>query len=463
VRTNIEKIGGTVEMKSQPGKGSTFVIKIPLTLAIVSALIVECAGERFAIPQISVVELVRAAANSENTVEWLNDAPVLRLRDRLLPLVSLQELLKLGKRADDAAETFIVVTQVGTYTFGIIVDRVFDTEEIVVKPVAPILRDITMFSGNTILGDGSVIMILDPNGIAASTGEIATSESAVRKEQAVARAGARDDVTSLLLFRAGPGAPKAVPLALIARLEEINLTQVEFSNGKPVVQYRGKLMPLITIEPNYQMGSEGRQPILVFSDQDHTMGLVVDEIVDIVEDRLAIELAAARPGIIGSAVIAGKATDLIDAGFYLTQAFNDWFGAAADGEHQVEKGKRILLVDDSPFFRNLLTPLLSVAGYEVTTVDSGDRALGLCEAGQDFDVIISDIEMPGMNGFEFAEAVRSAGRWQNTPMVALSSRATPKDLDRGRAAGFSDYVPKFDRDALLHTLSEALNAERGAA
>jgi two-component system chemotaxis sensor kinase CheA len=463
VRTNIEKIGGTVEMKSQRGKGSTFVIKIPLTLAIVSALIVECAGERFAIPQISVVELVRAAANSENSIEWLNNAPVLRLRDRLLPLVSLQELLKLGKRADQAGETFIVVTQVGTYSFGIIVDRVFDTEEIVVKPVSPILRDITMFSGNTILGDGSVIMILDPNGIAAATGEITVSESTRRNEQAATKGTARDDMTSLLVFRAGTPAPKAVPLALIARLEEIDLAQVEYSHDKPVVQYRGKLMPLVTIAPDYQMGREGRQPILVFSDKEHTMGLVVDEIVDIVEDHLKIEVAVDSPGLIGSAIIAGKATDLIDAGYYLTQAYNDWFGARGDGEFQVEKGKRVLLVDDSPFFRNLLTPLLSVAGYEVTTVESADRALSLCEAGEDFDVIISDIEMPGMNGFEFASAVRNTSRWQDKPLVALSSRATPKDLDRGRAAGFNDYVAKFDRDALLHTLSEALNDERSAA
>jgi two-component system chemotaxis sensor kinase CheA len=463
VRTNIEKIGGTVEMKSQRGKGSTFVIKIPLTLAIVSALIVECAGERFAIPQISVVELVRAAANSENTVEWLNNAPVLRLRDRLLPLVSLQELLKLGKRSAEPSETFIVVTQVGAYTFGIIVDRVFDTEEIVVKPVAPILRDITMFSGNTILGDGSVIMILDPNGIAAATGEITVGDSKLAADSAAAKLGKDGERTSLLLFRAGEGAPKAVPLALIARLEEIDLAQVEMSHDKPVVQYRGKLMPLVTIDPGYQMGKEGRQPILVFADKEHTMGLVVDEIVDIVEEQLIIELAVDRPGLIGSAIVAGKATDLIDAGFYLTKAYDDWFGVKADGEFQGEKGKRVLLVDDSPFFRNLLTPLLSVAGYDVTTVESADRALGLCEAGQDFDVIISDIEMPGMDGFQFASTVKKAGRWQKTPMVALSSHATPKDLDRGRAAGFSDYVAKFDRDALLHTLSEALSAERGAA
>ena len=463
VRTNIEKIGGTVEMKSQSGKGSTFVIKIPLTLAIVSALIVECSGERFAIPQISVIELVRAAVNSENNVEWLNNAPVLRLRDRLLPLVPLQELLKLAKPVIQPNETFIVVTQVGTYTFGIIVDRVFDTEEIVVKPVAPILRDITMFSGNTILGDGSVIMILDPNGIAAATGEIAHSEHTVVGDHAAAKESARDDVSSLLLFRAGAGAPKAVPLNLIARLEEIDLTQVEYSHDKPLVQYRGKLMPLVAIDPNSEMGKKGRQPILVFADQGHTMGLVVDEIIDIVEDHLKIEVTVDRPGLIGSAIVAGKATDLIDAGFYLTRAYEDWFGVKSDGEYQSEKGKRVLLVDDSPFFRNLLTPLLSVAGYEVTTVESADRALTLCEAGEDFDVIISDIEMPGMNGFEFASTVKNASRWQNTPLVALSSHATPKDLDRGRAAGFSDYVAKFDRDALLSTLLDALGGERGAA
>jgi two-component system chemotaxis sensor kinase CheA len=461
VRTNIEKIGGTIELKSQEGKGSSFIIKIPLTLAIVSALIVECAGEKFAIPQISVVELVRAAANSENRIEQLNSTPVLRLRNRLLPLVSLQNLLKLGTRGEHGGETFIVVAQVGTYSFGIIVDRVFDTEEIVVKPVAPILRDIAMFSGNTILGDGSVIMILDPNGIAAASGDITVEESGIR-EQAVARASDGGERTSLLLFRAGDEGPKAVPLALVARLEEIELATIEQSNGKPVVQYRGKLMPLVTIDPSCQIGDKGRQPVLVFADREHTMGLVVDEILDIVEEELAVELVAERPGFMGSAVIAGKATDVIDAGYYLTLAFENWFGTHGELGAD-EDAKRILIVDDSPFFRNLLAPLLAVAGYRVTTVESADRALGLCEAGENFDVIVSDIEMPGMNGFQFAEAVRNSARWQNTPLVALSSHTSAKDLDRGRAVGFSDYVKKFDRDALLTTLSETLSPHRGAA
>jgi two-component system chemotaxis sensor kinase CheA len=194
------------------------------------------------------------------------------------------------------------------------------------------------------------------------------------------------------------------------------------------------------------------------------MGLVADEIVDIVEDVLKVELTVNRPGLIGSAVVNGKATELIDAGYYLTQAFSGWFGGRGDqSAAHGDAGKRILLVDDSSFFRNLLTPLLSVAGYEVTTVDSANRALALCEAGEDFDAIISDIEMPGMDGFTFASTVRQEGPWRDKPMVALSSHASAKDLDRGRVAGFSDYVAKFDREALLASLSEALSVQRGAA
>jgi len=461
VRTNIEKIGGTIELKTQQGKGTSFIIKIPLTLAIVSALIVECAGERFAIPQISVLELVRTTANSEHGIEVINNAPVLRLRDRLLPLVSLRTLLRLGGDAEERTETFIVVTQVGAYTFGIIVDRVFDTEEIVVKPVAPILRHISMFSGNTILGDGSVIMILDPNGIAGSTGEIVGGSQATA-EASAARDLHAEDRQSLLVFRAGGNDLKGVPLALVARLEEIEVGQIEHSHGKPVVQYRGKLMPLVTIDGSFDVKTEGRQPVLVFADRDRSMGLVVDEIVDIVEERLRVELSVDQPGLIGTAVVSGKATDIIDAGFYLTQAWGDWFGSP-DQEFQGEaEGKRILLVDDSPFFRNLLTPLLSVAGYEVISVDSADKALSLRESGDNFDAIISDIEMPGMNGFDFAQAVRAEGRWVKIPMVALSSHATEKDFERGREVGFTDYVAKFDRDALLQTLAQSLSA-KGAA
>ena len=481
VRTNIEKIGGTIELQSVEGKGSKFVIKIPLTLAIVSALVVECAGERFAIPQISVVELVRAGGHSEHTVETINDTPVLRLRDRLLPLVSLKALLRIDADGDGPVsakevaadvenedEAFIVVTQVGNYSFGIIVDRVFDTEEIVVKPVAPVLRHIDIFSGNTILGDGSVIMILDPNGIASATGEISIADSTEATAAAMSRVHGEENV-ALLLFRAGQGAPKAVPLALVARLEDVDEKSIEVSNGRMMVQYRGKLMPLVPFDPGYYVSddpeSSGRRPVLVFADMDRSMGLIVDEIVDIVEQRMNVEMSGEQPGLIGSAIIADKATDVIDAGYYLTQAYHDWFAANGEaGDQSGDHHDRVLLVDDSPFFRNMLTPLLTVAGYDVVSVESASDALALCDAGEAFDIIVSDIEMPGMNGFDFAHAVKAGdSRWRQTPIVALSSHATPRDLDRGRAAGFNDYVAKFDRDALLHTLHETLADCRGAA
>lgn len=460
VRTNVEKIGGTIELKSVASRGTTFTIKIPLTLAIVSALVVECGGQRFAIPQISVLELVRASAHSEHSIDMINDAPVLRLRDRLLPLVSLFNLFEIGERkvsADD--EVFIVVAQVGTYTFGIMVDKVFDTEEIVVKPVARILRDIPFYSGNTILGDGSVIMILDPNGIAAATGQSAmnaadATETAEAKDAVSARG---QEKSTVLIFRAGGEELKAVPLALVARLEEIDMATTEQSNDQFMVQYRGHLMPLIPFDSAHEWKTEGRQPILVFTEGDHSMGLVVDDIVDIVEDDLNIELSAKEPGLIGSAVIDGKATGVIDAGYYLTRAFPDWFGTTGKGAFESEDGATsVLLVDDSAFFRNLLTPVLSVAGYDVTAVESARDALKMRETGARFDIIIADIEMPEMNGFEFAREVRGDARWEDVPMVALSAHATEKDFERGREVGFNDYVAKFDSEVLVRTLPQTV-------
>ena len=465
VKTNVEKIGGTIELKSVEGKGTTFVIKIPLTLAIVSALIVEASNERFAIPQISVVELVRASGKSGHAVEMINDAPVLRLRDRLLPLVSLSQVLRIGdprEGFDTESDTFIVVSQIGTYNFGIIVDRVFDTEEIVVKPVAPMMRDIGVFSGNTILGDGSIVMILDPNGLA-TAGVDVTVGAKSEVEAAAASDGKRDDTLAMLVFKAGDGAPMAVPLALVARLEEIARDAIEYSDDKAVVQYRGQLMPLVATDDGQSLKGDGKTPIVVFSERGRSMGLVVDEIIDIVDDVLNIEINSTQPGIAGSAVIAEKATDVIDAGYYLTRAFSDWFrtngSAPANGDGQM----RLLLVDDSPFFRNMLSPLLSAAGYDVTMAEGGDEALTLLESGRSFDIIVSDIEMPGTNGIALAKACRSDDRWKETPIVALSSHTASGDLDRGRDAGFTDYVAKFDRDALLAALSQSLSITGDAA
>ena len=459
VKTNIERIGGTIELRSKEGRGTTFTIKIPLTLAIVSALIVQAGGERFAIPQIGVVELVRVGDEHEgNTrIEMIKDAPVLRLRDRLLPLVSLSSLLRLREAPVGGLKGYVVVMQVGANVFGIVVDRVFDTEEIVVKPVAPILRHITMFSGNTILGDGSVIMILDPNGVARGAG--ITAEGRAEDQQTMsATVGIRSDSsTSLLLFRAGDQTPKAVPLGLVARLEDIPVERIEMSGGTPVVQYRGQLMPMVPIAGHWEAPASGRQAVLVFTEGQRSMGLMVDEILDVVEEPLLIQPGSDRLGYLGSAVIAERVTDVIDTVYWLSHAGGDWFRGDRKSSASHQK-PRLLLIDDSTFFRHLVVPALSAAGFDVTAVESPAEALRLRDAGVEFEALISDIEMPEMDGLSFARNVRASGGWMRLPMVALSSRAEPEDVARGREAGFTDYVAKYDRDALLSSLRECLSS-----
>ncbi|MBV8824138.1 MAG: chemotaxis protein CheW [Bradyrhizobiaceae bacterium] len=450
VRNNIDQIGGTIDVKSVVGEGSSFTIKIPLTLAIVSALIVEAAGERFAIPQLSVVELVRAQSNSEHRIERIKDTPVLRLRHKLLPLVHLKKLLRMGDTGEPA-DGFIVVTQVGSHTFGIVVDSVFHTEEIVVKPMSTKLRHIAMFSGNTILGDGSVIMIIDPNGIAEAIGTLEGEES---EDEAEARSASAGKMVSMLVFRAGSPELKAVPLSLVTRLEEIDCKKIEFSNGRHLVQYRGQLMPLVRVDETARIRSEGTQPLLVFSDGGRSMGLAVDEIVDIVEDKLDIEVVSTSvPGVLGSAVVKGQATEIVDVGHYLPLAFGDWLTRKELRADALTRN--LLLVDDSHFFRNMLAPVLKAAGYEVTTATGADDALTRLKAGERFDVIVSDIEMPGMNGFEFAEAVRRDVRTARVPIIALSAVASPATVERGRQAGFHEFVAKFDRPGLIAALKES--------
>jgi len=452
VRTNIDQIGGTIDVRSVPGVGVSFTVKIPLTLAIVSALIVESGGDRFAIPQLAVIELVRAHGGSEHRIERIKDTAVLRLRDKLLPVARLSRLLGIAPSDPEQAEQgFIVVTQVGAQTFGIVVDAVFHTEEIVVKPMSSKLRHIALFCGNTILGDGSVIMIIDPNGIAQALGSTATSQL---QNAAAADIGAAeaDEVTSLLLFRAGSSQPKAVPLSLVTRLEEVDARKIELSNGRYMIQYRGQLMPLVRMDSSVNVRSEGAQPLLVFSDGARSMALVVDEIVDIVEDRLDIEVAGGSDGLLGSAIVKGQATEIVDIGHFLPLAFEDWFRRKE--QKAVARRRAVLLVDDSPFFRNMLAPVLQAAGFDVTTAGSGAEALAHVDGGATVDIVITDIEMPDMDGFALTQALRKHPRGAEVPVIGLSSIVSAEAIARGRAVGFHDYVAKFDRQGLIAALKE---------
>ena len=460
VRNNIDQIGGTIDVKSVAGVGLSFTVKIPLTLAIVAALIVEAGGDRFAIPQIAVIELVRARAGSEHRVERIKDTAVLRLRDKLLPLTRLSQLLGTETEPGDLERGFIVVTQVGSQSFGIVVDSVFHTEEIVVKPLSTKLRHIAMFSGNTILGDGSVIMIIDPNGVALSLGSAVTSQLDANKAADTRHAAADEQTTSLLVFRAGSSQPKAVPLSLVTRLEEIDARKIELSNGRHMVQYRGHLMPLVSMNDSVRVKSEGAQPLLVFSDGARSMALVVDEIIDIVEDRLDIQVGGDNSGVLGSAIIKGQATEIIDVGHFLPLAFEDWFRNKEQSKRTAPRS--LLLIDDSPFFRNMLTPVLQAVGYQVTAAASAPEALAMFKDGGVFDVVVTDIEMPEMSGFEFAERLRADPRTADLPIIALSSVVSAEAVERGRQVGFHDYVAKFDRQGLIAALKEQADIDRAA-
>jgi two-component system, chemotaxis family, sensor kinase CheA len=452
VRTNIELIGGTVDLKATSPAGTTFTIKIPLTLAIMAALIVEAATHRFAIPQYSVVELVRTGKASGHQVELINDTAVLRLRDKLLPLLDLAQLLQL-EGAQPMLERLatniltVVVIQVGARLFGVLVDSVFRTEEIVVKPMSSLLRDVGMFSGNTILGDGSVIMIIDPNALGWMVGSVDSQAEAASAEPAAATV--EEAKTALLLFRAGSDTMKAVPLSLITRLEEIELDAIERCNDEDVVQYRGALMPLVYLAQRNNR-QDGVQPVLVFTEEGRPVGLAIDEIVDIVEERLDIELKTDAPGVIGAAIIKGKAVEIVDVSHYLGQGLGERLAAKPTGDRAV----RLLLVDDSQFFRNMLAPLLKASGYNVTLAASGEEVLALKDKGASFDLIVSDIDMPGMDGITLAERVKADPAWGKIPLIALSSHSNPQLVEKSRAAGFVSYVGKFDRQTLMSTLQD---------
>jgi len=450
VRSNIEQIGGTIDLKTAAGLGTTFTIKIPLTLAIVPSLIVEAGGERFAIPQLSVLELVRADNGGEHRIERIKDAPVLRLRNKLLPLIRLKEVLCLGECDNEAG--FVVVMQAGNQVFGAVVDGVFHTEEIVIKPMSSKLRHIPAFSGTTILGDGSVIMIIDPNGVAQALGRVVTAGYADRPEMESDEEDNEGDTVSLLVFRAGSQHPKAVPLSLVTRLEEIDCRKIEVSDGRHLVQYRNQLMPLLPIDSETHVKKEGAQPILVFSDQGRSLGLVVDEIVDIVESRLDIEVASDRPGLLGFAVIKGTTTEIIDVGHFLPQAFEDWF--RRPDASTMRQARTVLLVDDSIFFRELLTPLIKAAGYRVVAAASAAEALAALKSDGRFDLIVTDTDMPEMDGFVLAEAVRAMPSRATLPIIALAAMVSAEAIERGRVVGFHDFVAKFDRTGLIAAIKE---------
>ncbi len=448
VRTNIEQVGGSVDVRTTAGQGTTVDIKIPLTLAIAAALIVEANGQRFALPQSAVVELVKPSGSSEARIEHISQSPVLRLRERLLPLVPLARILGIEAQQTRPLESaFIVVCQVAGIRFGIVVDGVLQTEEIVVKPVSQQIRHIASFSGSTIMGDGAVIMILDPNGLVQTIGDLGDAHN----DNTAGLAGGSvqaEERSTLLVFRAGPGSPMAVPLALITRLEEIDVARIEHAGGQKLVQYRGKLMRLVPGSDDMDTRTTGNQPVVVFAHGSFCVGLMVDQIIDIVNEKLDISLAGAKPGIIGSAVLRGKATDIVDVAHHVPE-LND------DRSRRRTDKPSLLLVAPSDFLRAMLGPVLQAAGLDVTQAASPTEARARMGSGS-FDFVVA-----GIDDRTCLELTATAPH--TTQFIGLASHASRSLLEDASHAGFEDVVGFFDREGLLGCIARLRHALEDAA
>lgn len=313
VKTNVEKIGGTLDIHSVLHQGTTLRIKIPLTLAIVPALIISCHGERFAIPQVSLLELVRLEGDrAVRDIELIHDAPLFRLRGKLLPVIYLDEQLRLRPRRSveelrSGAPVNIIVLQADDHQFGLIVDQIRDTQEIVVKPLGSHLKQLAAYSGATIMGDGSVSLILDVLGLAQQARILVAHREAALAELAAAKDGRKETRRTFLVIEPGDGTRAAIPLASVSRLEEIETEAVEFDGSQHVVQYRGHIMPLVSLASLAPERAPGeRLPVVVFSNEHGSTGLIVQQVVDIVD--CAISVNGSRQ----AEIVAGKVTRLID-------------------------------------------------------------------------------------------------------------------------------------------------------
>lgn len=457
VKVNVDAIGGLIDIATAPGHGTTITIKIPLTLAIVSALIVASGEQRFAIPQIVVRELVRVKAGADHRVEQINGAPVLRLRGRLLPIIPLAGVM--GVEAKAADDGFIVVTQIGERQFGILVDSVFHTEEIVVKPMSSKLRHIPIFSGNTILGDGAVVLIVDPNGVAKLVGATVSNDTPEREEIA-SGASPAGERTTMLVFRAGSDSIKAVPLSLVTRLEEVEVHEFQASGGRLLLNYRGRLMPIVPVG-DASIRSEGLQPLVIISEGDLTMGLAVDAIVDIVDEILDVELQAMLDqGVVGSAIIRGRATEILDLAHYLPMGDPNWLRLSR--RESAAASPHVLMVEPSDFLREMLAPVLKASGLRITQAADIDEARRLAGTGGLSGVLI-DLDRKAEAALAFALELRAGVNGQHLRILGMTTFATPELHARAKQAEFDEIVTKFDRRALLAELTEHRSGMRQAA
>jgi two-component system chemotaxis sensor kinase CheA len=463
VKTNLDKLGGKVEIDSVPGKGSSFRIKLPLTLAIIPSLLVSDSGERFAIPQVSVGELIRIPQHQiGERIDRAGDAELVVVRDRLVPLVHLAEALG-GPRVErrDKAMNIVLVDE-GSFEYGLVVEELHDTVEIVVKPMGRHMQGLREYAGATILGDGQVAVILDVAGLARRAGLSRAGKAA--GNSAVDQEDSTGEMHSLLLFQNAPGEDCAVPIELVTRVERVRPEQIQRLGGRRTMQYNGASLPLVALQDVAAVDElvESQQwVVVVFDCAGRTVGLLVAEPLDMIETLLEMDTSTLRqPGVAGSALLNGRTTLMLDI-FELAGTVRSRYGDAEPVQKpvvsQTGPTPTVLVAEDSDFFRGQIQRLIEAVGYRVLAAEDGQSAWELLNSHPDeISVVTTDVEMPRLDGLSLTRRIRADSRFTNLPVIALSSLAGEEEMARGLAMGVSEYQVKLDQSQLLESIGKAV-------
>ena len=460
VKTNLDRLGGEVEIHSQLGKGVAFRIKLPLTLAIIPSLLVSSAGERMAIPLLNVQELVRIPASEiGKRIDRVGSASVLMLRDGLVPLVDLARVLDLSHGETSRGAINVVILSGGSFHYGLIVEQLHGTVEIVVKPLGSHVKHLREYAGATILGDGCVALILDVVGLAAVAGLAARDG---RPQNTRSAAAAPEETHHLLLFHNSRDEVCALPLHGVSRVVKIRPEQVEHVGGRRTMQHRQQSLPLAVLSDIARVAEttlDQNSIVVVMEVAGRPFGLLASLPVDVVEVALDIDTRALRqPGVVGSAILRGRTTLVLDSS---ELARSTELAENPDAGRQTQPafaGATVLIAEDSAFFREQVTRILEEAGCTVLATADGQEAWEMLERSSGIALLITDIEMPRMDGLELTRRIRAAAGIADLPVVMLTSLAGEEDIERGRVAGASAYCIKLDRDQLLAILGHCLTS-----
>ncbi len=480
VKTNLEKLGGTLEIDSQPGKGTNMRIKLPLTLAIIPSLMISCCDQRYAVPLVSVVELVRVSSEKiHEKIEQVGKAQVIRLRDELLPLVRLDEILTCspdenedialqGVNPDEMDSALnIVVLNSGTNKYGLVVDRLHESEEIVVKPLGSHLKKCSIYAGATILGNGCVSLILDVAGLAKfirlnDLNELDQSIDEMIKADEVKHA----DRMAMTLFNAGPDQKFALPIEAVSRVEKISAQSIETVGEQMVIHYRDGILPIYQISQFCKarpVSLEGMILIVVVESRQRHFGLLATNPIDTVNTDIVLDDKTLRqPGILGSAIIQGGTTRILEIEELITlvESLNTQVPVQPNADSvSGPQPLQILYAEDSEFFRGQVRGILAGIGCEIIEAENGVEALEKLEQNADrVQMILTDIEMPEMDGYEFSRRVKEDSRFTQLPIIALTTLAGQTDIENGKQSGIDEYQIKLDKDQLVEAVQKYINA-----